>query len=125
MQWLIDLVLESLTGIVVAWSGAIVDIPTGWALCDGTQGTPDLRDRFVVGAGTTYNPSDTGGNVNHSHNFTGDGHLHTLAAGPGVTAGPTWRTQTTSIPATGTTDNANGLPPYYSLAFIMKLPPSV
>ena len=37
-------------GIVVMWSGRIADIPSGWALCDGTNGTPDLRDKFVVGA---------------------------------------------------------------------------
>ena len=38
-------------GSIVMWSGAVEDIPSGWALCDGTVGTPDLRDRFVVGAG--------------------------------------------------------------------------
>ena len=44
--------------IIVIWSGAIVDIPTGWALCDGNNETPDLRDRFVIGAGGSYNPGD-------------------------------------------------------------------
>jgi len=37
-------------GAIVMWSGKISDIPEGWALCDGTNGTPDLRDRFIVGA---------------------------------------------------------------------------
>jgi len=37
-------------GVIVMWSGAIANIPAGWALCDGTNGTPDLRDRFVIGA---------------------------------------------------------------------------
>lgn len=46
-------------GIICLWGGAIVDIPAGWHLCDGTNGTPDLRDRFVIGAGSTYNPDDT------------------------------------------------------------------
>lgn len=41
-------------GIVCLWSGAIVDIPAGWQLCDGTNGTPDLRDKFIIGAGDTY-----------------------------------------------------------------------
>lgn len=45
--------------IIVLWSGAIVDIPAGWSLCDGSGGRPDLRDRFVIGAGSTYNPGDT------------------------------------------------------------------
>jgi hypothetical protein len=37
-------------GVIVMWSGAIANIPSGWVLCDGTNGTPDLRDRFIVGA---------------------------------------------------------------------------
>ena len=45
--------------IIVLWSGAIVDIPAGWALCDGNNGTPDLRDVFIVGAGSLLNPGDT------------------------------------------------------------------
>lgn len=46
-------------GIIVLWGGAIVDIPAGWALCDGLNGRPDLRDRFVIGAGTSFSPDDT------------------------------------------------------------------
>jgi len=46
-------------GIVCLWGGAIIDIPAGWLLCDGNNGTPDLRDKFVIGAGNTYNPNDT------------------------------------------------------------------
>lgn len=46
-------------GIICIWGGAIVDIPAGWSLCDGNGGRPDLRDRFVIGAGSTYNPDDT------------------------------------------------------------------
>ena len=45
--------------IIVIWSGAVVDIPTGWALCDGNNGTPDLRGKFVVGAGGALNPGQT------------------------------------------------------------------
>jgi microcystin-dependent protein len=48
-------------GIITMWSGSIASIPSGWALCNGTSGTPDLRDRFVVGAGSTYAVGDTGG----------------------------------------------------------------
>lgn len=44
--------------IVCIWYGEIVDIPAGWALCDGNNGTPNLRDKFVVGAGGTYDPFD-------------------------------------------------------------------
>jgi microcystin-dependent protein len=48
-------------GLIALWSGSIVSIPTGWTLCDGTAGTPDLCDRFVVGAGSTYAVNATGG----------------------------------------------------------------
>jgi hypothetical protein len=68
-------------GGIIMWSGSIATIPTRWALCDGTNSTPDLRDRFIVGAGSTYSPGATGGSANaivvsHSHTatstFTGD-----------------------------------------------------
>lgn len=45
--------------IICLWSGAVVDIPAGWALCDGNNGTPNLTDKFVIGAGSTYSPDDT------------------------------------------------------------------
>lgn len=48
-------------GLITLWFGSIVSIPTGWTLCDGTLGTPDLRDRFIVGAGSTYAVNATGG----------------------------------------------------------------
>ena len=48
-------------GVITLWSGSIASIPSGWALCNGSAGTPDLRDRFVVGAGSTYAVGATGG----------------------------------------------------------------
>ncbi len=48
-------------GIIVMWSGQLDRLPAGWALCDGQNGTPDLRDRFVVGAGASYGVSASGG----------------------------------------------------------------
>jgi len=48
-------------GGIIMWSGAIASIPTGWALCNGSSGTPDLRDRFIVGAGSGYSVGNTGG----------------------------------------------------------------
>ena len=48
-------------GAIIMWSGSVNDIPVGWALCDGQNGTPDLRDRFIVGAGGSYNVGNTGG----------------------------------------------------------------
>ena len=62
------------TGMIILWSGAEADIPTGFTLCDGTANTPDLRSRFVVGAGTggNYSVNATGGSadatlVSHQH----------------------------------------------------------
>lgn len=108
-------------GMITLWSGAVVDIPDDWALCDGGNSTPDLRNRFVVGAGDSYAPDDEGGAVNHNHTFTGDGHLHTHPLGPGLQAGNDHRVPSTTDPATGTTNSTDGRPPYYALAYIMKL----
>lgn len=49
------------TGAIILWYGALGGVPSGWQLCDGTNGTPDLRDKFVVGAGGAYAPDATGG----------------------------------------------------------------
>ena len=75
-------------GGIIMWSGSINNIPAGWALCDGSNGTPDLRDRFIVGAGGSYNVGSTGGansvalNTNQipSHNH-GAGDLKANSAG--------------------------------------------
>lgn len=49
------------SGLIILWYGSVASIPEGWVLCDGTNGTRDLRSRFVVGAGDTYNVAATGG----------------------------------------------------------------
>lgn len=108
------------SGVIVLWSGSIATIPAGFVICDGTNATPDLRDRFIIGAGTTYNPDDTGGSQLHGHAFTGDGHFHNLAPGGIFGPGTGYAPLTDSQPATGNTDPDGTLPPYYSLAFIMK-----
>lgn len=111
-------------GLICLWSGAIVDIPAGWSLCDGGGGRPDLRNRFIVGAGDAYAPDDTGGALTHTHPFTGDGHVHGIpqtAGCPG--AGPNAclsQLDTDSEVAAGTTDATDHKPPYFALAFIIK-----
>lgn len=130
-------------GGVIMWSGAVTAIPEGWALCDGTNGTPNLRDRFVVGAGATYSVGATGGEASHvltinempSHTHIQNAHTHGLVTEAGDTtssgvlpnrAGPGTVDQATQ-PATPTNQYTGGgqahniLPPYYALAFIMKL----
>ena len=69
-------------GSIIMWSGDTSSIPTGWQLCDGTNGTPDLRNRFVMGAGSTYPVGNVGGNadsvvVEHSHTI--NDHNHTFS----------------------------------------------
>lgn len=108
------------SGIILLWFGAIGNIPAGFLLCDGNNGTPDLRDRFIVGAGSTYSVDDTGGAVNHNHGFTGDSHFHTIAGGLKFNAGANFNEITGPAAVTGTTDNASSLPPYHALAYIMK-----
>lgn len=67
-------------GQVIMWFGTIPNIPDGWALCNGANGTPDLRDRFVVGAGTTYNLGSTGGSASGVTSSSG-AHTHTATSG--------------------------------------------
>jgi hypothetical protein len=62
-------------GVILMWSGSVASIPAGWLLCNGTSGTPDLRNRFIVGAGSTYTPGNTGGSADatlpsHTHTFS-------------------------------------------------------
>lgn len=135
---------EFVAGMIMMWSGSIVSIPVGFALCDGTSGTPDLRNRFVVGAGSTYAVNATGGSTNatlvshtHTATVTDPGHNHTVTArlvdpsgnfaNGGNINGPTLlttSTQTTGITVSNSTEGSSGtnanLPPYFALAYIMK-----
>lgn len=73
------------TGMIMLWSGSSASIPATWYLCNGSNGTPNLMDRFVVGAGSTYAVGATGGSANavvvsHSHAASTDAqgdHIHT------------------------------------------------
>lgn len=107
-------------GVILLWAGLIAKIPNGFVICDGNNGTPDLTDRFIVGAGDSYDPDDTGGAINHVHTFTGDGHSHDVNPGPNVGAGANFDDETSDTAVTGTTNPTAALPPYYALAFIMK-----
>jgi hypothetical protein len=150
-------------GGIIMWSGTT--IPTGWALCNGSNGTPNLQDRFIVGAGSDrYAVGATGGSANAtlvSHNHTGTtggvsvDHYHIfpgddqLAFANGVAGwsalsngsfgydavsgnrggGQLWRTSGISenhvhgfgTSAEGSSATNANLPPYYALAFIMRV----
>ncbi len=169
-------------GMIILWSGTTGTIPSGWRLCDGGGGTPDLRDRFVIGAGNTYPVGATGGTndatlVSHSHTISSSSanagnHAHTLSgstggagshshtyskgssgtaqAGSGVgstgvnkgsttattssignhthsvsgstsTTGNHKHTITSTCSSAGTNGTGKNLPPYYALAYIMRL----
>ena len=56
-------------GGIIMWSGSIEDIPSGWALCDGLNGTPDLSNRFILGVADQEEPGSIGGSSAHSHNI--------------------------------------------------------
>ncbi len=91
------------SGVILMWSGSIGTIPNGWVICDGTNSTPDLRDRFIVGAGTTYTVNDTGGSATVTLTAAQSGvpaHTH----GPGSLGG------TTGIENANHTHDIAGLP---------------
>ena len=136
-------------GMIMLWSGSSASIPSGWLLCDGSNSTPDLRNRFVVGATSTYAVGATGGSadaivVSHTHTATSTvtdpGHTHNYGQNErtqvGQDNGVAYDSEpssafTTSSSTTGITvattnasagssgTNAN-LPPYYALCYIMK-----
>ena len=137
------------TGLISLWSGSLGSIPTGWVLCDGTNSTPDLRDRFVVAAGSAYSVGATGGtadaivvshthtatsvvtdpthnhssNANGAYNGAGSGAaMGTSGNSPGyaTTSASTGITVATTNASTGTSGTNQNLPPYYALAYIMK-----
>jgi microcystin-dependent protein len=131
-------------GMIMLWSGSSASIPSGWLLCDGTNSTPDLRNRFVVGAGSTYAVGATGGSadaivVSHTHSVTDAGHTHQVVANsitgtgsggggyfmnigqvPGASATTTSSTTGISINSTGSSGTNANLPPYYALCYIMR-----
>lgn len=75
--------LNTPPGIIVMWSGLISAIPAGWFLCNGLNGTPDLRGRFIYGASIDADVKTTGGSANAivvSHTHTGPAHTHTSAS---------------------------------------------
>lgn len=77
------------SGLIMWWSGSAASIPSGWVLCDGTSGTPDLRGRFVVGAGGSYAVNASGGSSSHTHSVdvgsttssSAGNHTHTFNPG--------------------------------------------
>lgn len=118
-------------GVIVLWSGAANAIPSGWALCNGQNGTPDLRNRFVVGAGSTYSVGAKGGEATHKLKVSEmPSHTHSMSAfknetyggwlNSGSSSGYSYETGNATA-ATGGGAAHNNLPPYYALCYIMRL----
>lgn len=131
------------SGLIAIWSGASTAIPDGWWLCNGENGTPDLRDRFVVGAGSSYAVAATGGSntvtlstsqmPSHNHSiilFSSKG-SNMLSTGLGLSySGGVVAVSASSsdyqtaysqfITSTGSGTAHENRPPYYALCYIMK-----
>jgi hypothetical protein len=136
-------------GIISLWYGSIGSVPVGWYLCDGANGTPDLRDRFIVGAGSTYSVAATGGSANaivvshnhtatsavsdptHTHGYfnmsgstgsfnSGGGLGNNIGTNTTTDAAATGISVSTTIATSGVSGTNANLPPYYALAYVMK-----
>lgn len=106
-------------GTIQSWYGSIDSIPGTWRLCDGSLGTPDLRNKFLGCAADTYPVGAIGGTTNHNHGFTSANHLHEIPPGSNILTGTDYEFNTGFEVATGTTESKSSLPPYHSLAYIM------
>lgn len=132
------------TGCILLWSGAISAIPAGFHICDGTNGTPNLTDRFVIHAdadsGGTNDVGDTGGSrtiseanlpahthtINHGHDLIR--YLGDSGASDTVVVGSNNQTATNSNVISDYSGSSGSIgsgtdymPKYYALAYIMKL----
>lgn len=130
-------------GGIILWSGSVASIPAGWLLCNGAYSTPNLADRFILGAGNLYAPAAAGGSTDsivptHTHSITDPGHAHAFdfaayawsigtgvssvtanrSPDPGTTATAT--TGITGTTATGVSPTNANMPPYYALCYIIK-----
>ncbi len=108
-------------GIIAIWSGAVVDIPYGWKLCDGSNGTPDLRDQFVYSAGPLKPTGSTGGKNSHWHTNNHGSHTHDLPPGVDIAAGVGYSHLIGSTLISDNTGSCYDWPPYYSLCYIMHI----
>jgi microcystin-dependent protein len=110
-------------GVITLWSGAVAAVPSGWYLCNGSNGTPDLRDRFVVGAGSTYAVGATGGAntvtldatmiPSHTHAITASGSTGTSGAHTHTFSGTSSGQSATHTHAVTDNGHSHSLPSLY------------
>lgn len=111
-------------GMIMLWHGSVASIPSGWHMCNGEMGTPDLTNRFIrcAESDTVFpTPGAIGGSNVHTHSFAGDGHTHDIEGGTSLAAGEDFNPLTSVDPAVGITDSETNVPMYYTLCYIMKL----
>ena len=142
-----DICNSPVRGEIKMWSGTVSNIPEGWHICDGTEGTPDLTDRFII-AGTSTGPTDvrplnelkngiliktsnlptntftTNSSGNHSHSYiggSGSGGEKSGGSNSSNTTGESGEHTHTFRLNTGNQERLKTIPNYYTLIFIMKL----
>ncbi|MEA2663926.1 MAG: hypothetical protein QOI11_870 [Candidatus Eremiobacteraeota bacterium] len=118
-------------GMIVAYYARSGAIPAGWAICDGTNGTPDLRDRYLVGVDALGDVGKTTGSAQHVHTVSVQGttaDARAVADGWGFDSPDRSRTpqatgldHTHGLGASGSTGPADNLPPSLSVIFLMRL----
>lgn len=98
-------------GIISMWSGTVASIPAGWVLCDGNNGTPNLQDYFILGAGNLADPGDSKASSHFSLAGTGSAITYAASAsGGGLGSGDQRLVYSTY----------DHMPPYYALCYVMK-----
>lgn len=109
------------SGGIIMWSGSVANVPSGWVLCDGTNGTPNLQERFILGAGAGRAVGATGGSASHAHSGGSAGTATDARWVDDNSGGDDHWVSGNNHTHAFTTDSASNLPPFYALAFIMKL----
>ena len=117
-------------GMIILWYGDTNNVPNGFALCDGTNDTPDLRDKFVVGAGSAYTPGDTGGADSvtltvdqippHTHTYIDQYVVINAAYRPWPANNNDCNDRNIDTGSTGGGQAHENRPPYMALCYIMK-----
>lgn len=124
-------------GVIIPYFNTLEKLPADWLLCDGKNGTPDLRNRFVIGAGRNYKFKSTGGEKtvtldkntipNHSHKVFSHNPGFGCGSSVGMTAGfpsrdgwPNYESYVSNHNKDRKTEPHNNMPPYYSMFYIMR-----
>ena len=114
---------------IIAWFQTSGEIPSGWAICDGTNGTPDLRGKFLQGVATVGEVSAKPvGAATHQHSVTVSGRTDNAFGKPAYHSGPGQTPPespgldvTYSVTSTGTTDSQSNIPPSIKVVYLMKV----